>query len=250
MRIQLIGFDYNLNPNHKLDLVKEIINGSDADLILFPGHTLRNYDDLDYLEDEITNTKSTAVLEIEDTCPTSCLHLHNALFLIKEGESEEMFTSQIFATAEDINGFDILMEKLLDEIPRRQFECCGKRFTVLLCGETALLASAKAEGYKASFRFKSSDKLNKRYEQLLASTDVFLNPIHDLQGEQGVMAQRRATFSADGRYYMSTCALNEDMLGKFTSKRIQYICHDGKELTVKPDIHDGEGYVSRIIEIQ
>ena len=114
MRIQHIGFDYNLNPNHKLDLVKEIINGSDEDLILFPGHTLRNYDDLDYLEDEITNTKSTAVLEIEDTCPTSCLHLHNALFLIKEGESEEMFTSQIFATAEDINGFDILMEKIAD----------------------------------------------------------------------------------------------------------------------------------------
>ena len=83
-------------------------------------------------------------------------------------------------------GFDILMEKLLDEIPRRQFECCGKRFTVLLCGETALLASTKAEGYKASFRFKSNQKLNKRYEQLLASTDVFLNPIHDLQGEQGL----------------------------------------------------------------
>ncbi|MBQ9654061.1 MAG: hypothetical protein IJV32_07570 [Bacteroidales bacterium] len=250
MKIQLIGFDYNLNPNSKLEITKEIINSSEADLLLFPGHTLRNYDDLDFLEDNLTNSKTTVVLEMEDSWPSSCLYLHNALFLIKNGESEEMFTSQVFATAEDINGFEVLMEKLFDEIPRRQFECCGKRFTVLLCGETALLASAKAEGYKASFRFKSNPKLNKRYEQLLASTDVFLNPIHDLQGEQGVMSQRRATLSADGRYYLSTCALNEEMWGNFNSKRIQYISHNGEALTIKPDIHDDKGYVSRIVEIK
>ena len=87
MKIQLIGFDYNLNPNSKLEITKEITNSSEADLLLFPGHTLRNCDDLDFLEDNLTNSKTTVVLEIEDSWPSSCLYLHNALFLIKNGES-------------------------------------------------------------------------------------------------------------------------------------------------------------------
>ena len=250
MKIQLIGFDYGLNPNYKLDLVKETVNSSDADLILFPGHTLRDYDDLVYLEGNISNDKSTVVVEMIDSFPTTCLHLHNALFLIREGLFEDMYTSQIFATAKDINRNHVLMSKLLDEIPRRQFECCGKHITVLHCGETALLASDKAEGYKASFRFKDESELNERYEKMLASTDIFLNPIHDLQGEQGVMAQRRATLSSGGRYYFSTCELNEGMWGKLSSKRIQYAWYDGQELTIKPDIHEDDCYVSRVIEIK
>ena len=250
MIIQLIGFDYNLNPNYKLDIFREVVNNSDANLILFPGHTLRDDNDVCYIESDITNKKTTVVLELKDSNPTSCLHLHNALYLWKSGRFVDMLTSQVFATADDIGGNEVLMAKLLDEIPRRQFECCGKRVTVLHCGETALLASSKGEGYKASFRFKNNPELNKRYESLLASTDVFLNPIHDLQGEQGVMSQRRVTLSADGRYYLSTCALNEEMEGSYTSKRLQYVFHDGKELTIKPDIHEEDGYVSRIIRIE
>ncbi len=90
MKIQLIGFDFDLNPNYKINLVKEIVNGSDADLILFPGHTLRDYEDLVFVEGDITNEKSTVVIEMTDAYPTSCLHLHNALFLIKEGFFEDM----------------------------------------------------------------------------------------------------------------------------------------------------------------
>lgn len=249
MRIQLIGFDYNLNPNYKLQLFKEIVNGSDADLILFPGHTLRDLNDLYYLEPDLTNEKSVVVLELIDHRATSCLYLHNALFLVQEGIAVDLYTSQIFATADEIKRDEVLMAKLLDEIPRRQFECCGKRITILQCGETALLESTKADGYKASFRFKDNSELNKRYEEMLASTDIFLNPIHDLQGEQGVMSQRRTTLSGDGRYYFSTCELNKEMAGKFTSKRIQYAWYNGKEMTILPEIYEEEMYVSRIIEI-
>lgn len=249
MKIQLIGFDNELNPNYKLNLVSEIINSSDADLILFPGHTLRDEDDMVYVEGEITNDKPIVVVEMIDSCPTSCLHLHNALYLIRDGLFEDMYTSQIFANHEDINKNHILMAKLMDEIPRRQIECCGKRITILQCGETALLASAKAEGYKASFRFKDNPELNKRYEAMLASTDIFLNPIHTPQGEQGVMAQRRATLSADKRYYLSTCSLSYELSGKLKSKSLQYVWHNGEELTIKPDIHEDDGYVSRIVDI-
>lgn len=249
MKIQLIGFDAILNPINKVEIFKEVVNNSDADLILFPGHTLRDDDDIDYLWPEIENEKSTVVFEVRDSLPTGCLHLHNALFLWRDYGFEDMYTSQIFATADEIKGQEVLMARLFDELPRRQFECCGKRITVLHCGETALLASAKSEGYKATFRFKDNPDLNKRYDAMLASTDIFLNPIHTIQGEQGVMAQRRATLSAHGRYYFSTCALPTEMNRKLKSKSLQYAWHNGQELTIKPDIHEDDGYVSRIIEI-
>lgn len=249
MKTQLIGFDFGLNPNYKLELFKEIVNGSDADLILFPGHTLRDFDDLYYLESDLTNIKSTVVLELIHHQATSCLYLHNALFLLREGAIVDLCTSQVFAKADEIKGDEVLMAKLLDEIPRRQFECGGKRITVLQCGETALLSSSKAEGYKAGFRYKDNAKLNERYEEMLASTDIFLNPIHTPQGEQGIMAQRRATLSTDGRYYLSTCSLSEDMPGKLKSKSLQYVWYNGQELLIKPEIHKDEGYVSRMVEI-
>ena len=249
MKIQLIGFDSIMNPIRKVKLFKEIVNGSDADLILFPGHTLRNDDDIDYLWPEIENEKSTVVLEVRDSFPTDCLHLHNALFLWRDYGFEDMLTSQIFATSREISGQERLMARLFDELPRRQFECCGKRITVLHCGETALLASSKAEGYKARFRFKDNPELNKRYESMLASTDIFLNPVHTPQGEQGVMAQRRATLSAEGRYYFLTGSLPDEKSGRLNNQSLQYAWHNGQELAVKPDIHKDDGYVSRIIEI-
>lgn len=249
MKIQLIGFDFGLKLNQKRKLFIEIVNGSDADLILFPGHTLRDLADLYNIEPDLTNEKSMVVLELEDHYPTSCLHLQTALFLVREGMPEDLCTSQIFTTANEIDGDEVLMAKLLDEIPRRQFKCGGMRITVLQCGETALLASTKAEGYKASFRFKDNVELNKRYEEMLASTDIFLNPIHTPQGRQWVMAQRRATLSADGRYYFMTGSLPQKSAGKLRSKSLQYVWHDGKELTIQPVIHEKGMYVSRIIEI-
>lgn len=249
MKIQLIGFDFGLKLNQKRKLFIEIVNGSDADLILFPGHTLRDLADLYNMEPDLTNEKSVVVLELEDHYPTCCLHLHNALVLVREGLAEDLYTSQIFTSAEEINREDVLMAKLLDEMPRRQFECCGKRITVLLCGETALLESTEAENYRATFRFKDNAELNRRYEEMLASTDIFLNPIHTPQGRQWVMAQRRATLSADGRYYFLTGSLPQKSAGKLKSKSLQYIWHDGKELTIKPVIYEKGMYVSRIIEI-
>lgn len=252
MKIQLIGYDYegNINKNAKMDLFKEIVNKSDADLILFPGHTLRDEDDTEYIEPDITNEHSMAVLELETGYPSDCMCTNNELFLLSEGFFEDTYSSQVCAIADDLNaGGEKLMGKLLDEIERRQFVCCGKRITVLQCGETALLASLKANGYKAEFRFKDDAELNERFESILASTDIFLNPIHDLQGERGVMAQRRAALGANGRYYFSTCSLNEEMAGKFASKRLQYALHNGKDILSKSLVHAEEDYISRIFEI-
>lgn len=248
MKIQLIGFNDLFNPNYKLDIFKEIVENTDADLILFPGHTFRDEDDLFY--EEIDNRHSIIVTELENANPTSCMFTSNELFVFKDGLPYDLFSCQLFATADDINyGGKELMHKFFDEISRRRLTCCGKSIVILQCGETSLLVSSKANNYKAEFRFKDDPELNKRYEELLSTTDIFLNPIHTVQGEQGIMKQRRITLSSDGRYYFSTASLPEDMAGKLNSKRLQYIYHNGEEITVKPVFDKVENYVSRTFEI-
>lgn len=248
MTIQLIGFDV-LSPSRKCNLFKKIVNESSADLILFPGNTFRN--EADVLYEGIDNKHSVIVTELVTASPTSCMGTTNELFIFKNGRPIDLFSCQLFATANDINqGGKSLMNELFDELfSRRQITCCGKSIVILQCGETALLACPKATGYKAEFRFKDEPEMNKRYEKLLSTTDIFLNPIHTVQGEQGIMRQRRIALSANGRYYLSTAALSDEMEGKLNSKRLQYIYHNGRELTLTPHYDHNKGYVSRMIQI-
>lgn len=242
MKIQLISFSGELNPNYQNALIVDIINNSKADLILFPGHALRDADDRYYVGDCLTNEKVTAIIEIQKD---GIMKSPNELFIYREGEFEDMYTSQVFSTADHVNGNAVLMNKLLDEMPRRQFKCCGKRFAVLLCGESAIV-SGKGEG---EFRFKENPAMNKRFEKLMNETDVFLNPIHSIQGHQNQISKRRSVLSSNGRYYLSA-ACTENREQSLDLKSLQYICHDGKELTLKPEIYEDEGYVSRTLEIK
>lgn len=241
MKIQLVSLYGDMNPNYQIATVIDIINNSTANLILFPGHILRDVNDRIYVQESLTNDKVIAVIEMRED---GIMGTPNELFIYREGEFEDMYTSQVFTTADQVNGNAILMEKLLDELPRRQFTCCKKRFTVLQCGESAIV-SGKGEG---EFRFKDNPILNDRFKKIMDETDVFLNPIHTPQGRQNQIVKRRRVLSSGGRYYLSAACTKEwgQNLGL---KSIQYICHDGKELNINPDIHEEEGYVSRIIEI-
>ena len=242
MKIQLISFSGEMNPNYQVARVIEIINSSKADLILFPGHALRDGSDRKFVADALTNEKVTAIIEIARDGIMN--NTPNSLFIYRDGEIEDMYSSQVFTRAEQVNGNTVLMEKLLDEIPRRQFKCDEKRVTVLQCGESAII-SGKGDG---EFRFKDNAKLNKRFEKMMDETEIFLNPIHTFQGHQNQISKRRAALSSGGRYYLSTASTNKPDQS-LRLKSLQYICHDGKELFIKPDIHNEEGYVSRIIEI-
>ena len=241
MKIQLISFSGELNPNYQIKAVIDIINQSDADLILFPGHALRDEDDRKFVEGFLTNKKVTAIVEMEED---GVMGSPNELFIYRKGKFEDMFTSQIFAKAEEVNNNEVLVQKLFDELPRRQFTCKGKRFTVLQCGESAIV-SGKGDG---EFQCKENLELNDRFDRLLKETDVFLNPIHTIQGRQNHISKRRNVLSSEGRYYFST-ACPKKFEQALTLKSLQYICHNGKELTIKPEIHEEEYYVSRTIEI-
>ena len=91
--------------------------------------------------------------------------------------------------------------------------------------------------------------MNRRFEKLMNETDIFLNPIHSFQGRQNHMAKRRRVLSSGDRYYLSTaCTENDEQ--SLDLKSLQYICHNGDELAIEPEIHEEEGYVSRTLVIQ
>lgn len=246
MKIQLIGYDFELNPNNKMDILVDAVNASTADLILFPGHSIRDLNDLLYAEQDIKNKSAVAILELEESLPTSCMFMRNALYMLHGGLFFDLYTSQVFETEEDINGNDAIMDKLMDEMKRRQFACCGNRITVLQGGETAMLAGS---GVNLDFRFSANGVLNRRYQSLLAGTDIFLNPVHETSDARGQLLQRMAALSADGRWCFYTGMLGRDRMGNWSDKQLQHIFHDGRELNVRPDIHDEEGFISRTVEV-
>ena len=246
MKIQLIGFDYELNPNNKMDILVDAVNASGADLILFPGRTIRDMNDLFYAEQDITNKQSVAILEVEESMPTSCLLMHRALYMLHSGLFFDLYTSQLFETEEDIEGNEAIVDKLMDEMKRRQFACCGNRISVLLGGETALLRGA---GTDMAFRFGGNAALTRRFQGLLASTDIFLNPVGGMTEPRSITSQRLAALSADGRWCLTTGSLDRDRMGNFSDKGIQRIYHDGREVAVRPEIFAEDGYVSRTVEI-
>jgi len=99
MKIQLISFSGEMNPNYQMELVIRIINESNADLILFPGHALRDCDDRRYVEEHLTNKKVIAIVEIAND---GIMKTPNELFIYRDGEFEDMYTSHVLATAEAI----------------------------------------------------------------------------------------------------------------------------------------------------
>ena len=115
MKIELIGFDFELNPNNKMDILVDAVNASDSDLILFPGHTIRDLNDLLYAEQDIKNKSSVAILELEESLSSSCLLQRNSLYMMHGGLFFDLYTSQIFETEEDI-------EDTLDVIDKVRFD--------------------------------------------------------------------------------------------------------------------------------
>lgn len=244
MKIQLIAFDYELNPNNRMDILVDATNESDADLILFPEGTVRDFSDLVYCEQDIHNLKSTAVLVMEESFPSSSMHIRSALYLLNSGMFLDVYSGKIFELDDDIFGNEALMSRFMDDLPRRQLKVRGNRITVLLGGETALLESA-AQG----FRFKDNPLLERKFQGMMASTDIFLNPFGDMSLESPLAAERCAALSAGGRCCFSTGILSRPLLADFRAKGLQRIFRDGREISVRPDVRDDAGYVSRTFEI-
>jgi hypothetical protein len=227
MNIDLISYLNNLSNKDRLALTTEIINNSNADLILFAGHTIGFVNDIEELRYRITNAKTEAILELKDI---NSGKFSNCLYRIKNGKLENMFSHQLFTQSIDIEGNYQLAEILINELStRRTFKIKNKSFLVLQCGELNILRNLQSKNNKVEFRLSDNKYLKTQFEEILNKTNVILNPIHTPMGNQGKMTKRREFLSNKNKYYFSTSNTTENS-NNLNAISLQYAYFNKKPL--------------------
>ena len=231
MTIELISFRYNLGAKKRCELMINLVNQSQADLILFCGHTLKEKSDLEVLGEHIENNNSYVLFEVKRIDESNFLSLRNCLYFIKDGAIHNLFTNQFFSTSDEIEGNESLCERFINELEtRRRFTVKGKNCLVLQCGEINIIKNLQKEDNRPVFRLQQRKDLEERFNNLLNSTNIVLNPIHTPMGNQGKMKRRREYLSAGGRYYFSVCQNgSKDSEIPIQSRSLQYSFFNGTE---------------------
>jgi hypothetical protein len=228
MIVQLVSYKSSLRADSKANRTIEIINSSDADLILFPGHTFYSDTDVRWNENLIENKKTTAVFEVKNDNSSQLNCIYNSLYILQHGVIRNMFTYQFFTDSKEIYKYPDAVEHLmLDLETRRKFAVANRKVIVLQCGENGILRNIQSEGNRAEFRFKDDTKLCKRFDKVMSNTNIILNPMHSPMGNQGKMAKRREYFSANNKVYFLTA--NFDDADSIMDKSLQHACINGVE---------------------
>ena len=204
--IQLVSFRSGLSRQNHINYIIDILNHATEPFVLFCGHALYEKEDIFQLQDGLINPNVAALIEVRHAKSSIFVNRTNCLYLVCGKKVINLFTNQLFATADEIKNNEDLAERFLLELEqRRKFEIHGVHYLVLQCGEINILSNIQLENNRVTFRFPHRYDLSKRFAQLLSETDVILNPIHTPMGNQGKMQKRREYLSANSRYYFSCC---------------------------------------------
>jgi hypothetical protein len=247
MKMQLISFAFGLRYNTRLNLVVDIINQSNADLILFSGYTLGLEEHVLMLKKRIVNKRITSVFELKGDGGG---YENNRQYLLSNGLVKKLRTHQLFAESNEIKNNKKLAEGFIDELIRtRHFEVNGAKVLLLLCGENNILKNKQNEGNKVVFRFNEDKQLTKRFNDIIKQTQIVLNPIHTPMGNQGKMHERRKWLSENNRYYFS--ASNTKKTNKnLHLKSLQYAYFNGEPIVENECTTDEQShYISRTFTI-
>ena len=254
MRIELVSLRYDLYGKRRLKEVVNIINSSEADLILFCGHTVSDYN-CNSMERLINNKKSFVVFEVKSVVESQFVNLNNCLYTINHGHVQNLFTNQLFATSDEIENNVSLCERFVYELEtRRRVLLNDKKFLILQCGELNIIKNIQKEDNRPVFRFAQSKDLKERFDNLLNDTDIILNPIHTPMGNQGKMKKRRDYLSDKNRYYFSTSQngtreiKGEKKTIPMDSSKLQYALHNGVALQEEQSVKNSL-YASRVFDI-
>ncbi|RYY47083.1 MAG: hypothetical protein EOO06_13200 [Chitinophagaceae bacterium] len=233
MKVELISYTSDLDSALKLKLTKQLFNQSEADIILFPGHTIDTVKDLKHLSNSLENNHRTvAFLELKEI---GARGMTNWSFKIENNALINCNSNQQFVTSKDIEGNEQLAANLLHAInTSRLHKVKGKRVCYLICGEMNILTNIQGQDNKVVIR---SDIYKKEFDEIFRSADIILNPLHTPMGNQGKMHKRRVYFSKKQGAYFSTANLEykkqyaEEYFKR--SKSLQYAYYNGKPL--KPE---------------
>lgn len=212
MIIKLVSFPVwnHLSPSqrqHRIEVVAEILNQKDADFVMFSEWLFNNQDDLVQACQSVHNKKVTALFEL--LLPGKDLE-GNHLFLLKNGKLIDLESHQIFSTYHDAN--EELIERLIEELElHRQFNVQDKRFLIVQCGENFILKTQRNAKNRAEFRL-ANNVLKKRFDKVLSSVDVVLNPVHTRWSRFYDLSCRFYKFSENRRYCFYCAQLKDHQL--------------------------------------
>lgn len=244
--LQLVSYVNGLSNKTRLKQSIEIINESKADIILFSGHTIGSYSDIQSLKTSIKNKRSEIILELQDAGTDM---VRNCLYRISAGTLSSLYSNQLFSTSSEIEGNTELADRLVNELESKRFlKLHGFNVLILQCGELNILKNLQAEDNKVEFRLKEDKKLNKRFADLLKQTDIVLNPIHSPMGNQGKMHMRRIFLSKNKKYYFSTSNTQVDS-DKIELPSLQFAYYNGLKLS-EIDIEIQDNYIIRTYNIK
>ncbi len=243
--IEIISFKINLTDKVRLNLTSKIINESTSDLLLFSGHTLDFVNDIESLREQIKNTKTEVILELKDINSDM---LRNCLYRISKGKLFSLNTNQIFATSGQIeNNYELCRRLFYEFESHRTLLINGMKILILQCGELNILKNYQNDNNRVEFRLSDDSLLNDIFENIIRTTDIFLNPIHTPMGNQGKMHKRREFLSQNEKYYFSTSNTKENSVD-LSLESLQYAYHNG--LPIEPiEVKQMTNSISRIFEI-
>ena len=189
----------------RISTIVEILNKKDADFVMFSEWVLNNKEDLNSVCQLVHNEKVTALFELK----LSRGLVGNQLFLLQNGKIIDLKTHQIFSDHKDATEENI--ERLVGELERqRQFKVGEKRFLVIQCGENNILKTRRGVKNRAEFRLQNRN-LKKRFDKVIDSVDVILNPVHTKWGRFYDFTCRLYKFSEKNRccFYCSQLEGNQ-----------------------------------------
>ena len=245
MKIQITSYIHGLSNDVRLDLTQKTINSSNADLILFSGHTVGFVNDIQKLQSAIKNNQTEVVFELQNI---NSEKIYNCLYHIKKGKIKNLYTNQIFSQSGEIEYNYELGDRLLHEFENnRKIKIKGYSILIIQCGEINILKNIQSDENRVEFRLLDNPSLNDRFTKIIKGTDIFLNPIHSPMGNQGKILKRREFFSNDNKYYFSASNTKEDSIN-LELKSMQYAYYNKNEL-IEADKIITDKLISRIFEI-
>lgn len=212
MIIKLVSFPYADRLSAKsrklrINIVSDILNEKNADFVMFSEWIFDNMDDLKKVYQLTHNKRVTALFELNLASGLD----GNNLFLLQNGKIKDLKTHQIFSTPKEATEENI--ENLIRELEtHRQFVVNDKHFLILQCGENNILKTTRDKENCSEFRLSNRSDLKNRFDKVINSVDVILNPLHTKWGRFYDFSCRLYKFSERKRYGFYCCQLTDNQL--------------------------------------
>jgi hypothetical protein len=229
-------------------IVSDILNQNNKiDLLVCAGWTLNTISDIAFIQKSSGNSHTTWVAEVR----SGLVHDDKTagFYVIKGKRFIKYAIKQRFAQSSDT--YLGLIKTYLDFLSNERLSSVGKyNVRLIICGENNFLTNIKDNGFKAQLRFKNP-QLNKVFDGILRSTDVFINSAHTPMGNMNKMRKRWELLSKNKRscfFVTNECvkktpkSKGRNYSANLEKRSLQYVFVNAKEKSPECIVNFEKGY--------